>query len=564
MPSLLHHFRVNASGETENKSPAIGLSWLEFLLLFVFYGTSALVFNAANSDLLLNSPDGFAYLRLAGYVASGELWNSVTAYWGPLFTWCMAPFLAFKIDGLTAVTAVKIFFGSGFVVGITRLSLRFKLEKISRCLAILILTLSAAQWTSLTATPDILLAALLAFYFDAVLDEKILAGAKVAWICGLFGGAAYLSKHYTLPFFLVHFPLTLALRRHEALARGKGDNLKKAFFRSLTAGLAGFFTVASIWIILISVKHHRPTIGTAGMATHAIAGPRDMNRAHPSFVGLHRPPEYAVHTWEDPSEMPYKTWSPFANKRYFFHQVTLCTGNMGRILKILHRRGLSFSLAWIVLCSGFFLWKRKPFEYLFLPLWGLMTLGVFFGGYLFCYADQERYYWPVIPLIPLLAFYFLPSGKRAGMNVRVAGDLILIVLTVLTLWPPAQTFRSAASLCVRQKQINICQNVADRLRGCLDGSFAVIGEKTKAFYVAYYLDRQFFGVPLARDIEALTQELQQAGVRNLIIFDNPEQHWKFFVEKIKADTRYQWKGAFPNGSISGWKGFIDVFALREK
>lgn len=543
--------------------PNQNFSRIEIALLFIFYGFTAAVFNIAATAVPLRNPDGFAYLRLAGYLAQGEFWRSVTAYWGPLITWLTAPLLALRIDGLTALTAVRMFGGGVFLAGILLLTLRFKLEKISRSAAVLITTFFIAHWTSLAPTPDILLAAILAFYFYGVLDPGLPTDPRKAFHCGLLAGTAYLAKHFALPFFLVHFPLTLWLRKIENSRSSLKFWTVKNIRKSLLAGLGGFFVVAAAWLILISVKHHRPTIGTAGLATHAIAGPQDMGRAHPSFVGLHRPPPYAIHTWEDPSEMPYKTWSPFASKKYFFHQINLCLGNAWRIMKILHHRGVSAGLVWLILSGAFLLWKRKPFGDLFPTLWTFATLGVFFSGYSFCYADQERYYWPVIPLIVILSFRMIPFRKTENKAVRLLGGGLLMLFAALFIFPTFRAFRESVVLCVRPKTGNVSRSVASRLNPLLsDGSFAVIGAKPRVFYVAYYLNRPFLGSPLSKNASSLTQELLREGAESLIVFDDSKARWGFLVQQLKTDPHYRWKGGVSSGAIRGWEGNINVFSLR--
>ena len=155
----------------------------------------------------------------------------------------------------------------------------------------------------------------------------MLSAGKAPFFCGIVGGFAYLAGHYALPFFLAHFPAMLLARGY--LNRDKGFPWKRISV-SWASGITGFILITSVWTGIVSVSNGKLMIGSSGGAAHAVMGPKDVDRRHPFFVGgLFKPKnDYAVHVFEDPSDVEFKTWSPFESKEYFIHQLRVIKANI--------------------------------------------------------------------------------------------------------------------------------------------------------------------------------------------------------------------------------------------
>ncbi|MDP3920363.1 MAG: hypothetical protein Q8R76_06115 [Candidatus Omnitrophota bacterium] len=120
-------------------------------------------------------------------------------------------------------------------------------------------------------------------------------------------GAAYLAKAYALPFFLIHFPVTIFIRR---LTSGRNSRFPLGkMVKTLCFGMMGFSLLAAPWIGVMSVKYSTLTISAAG----------------------HKPEPYAIHSWEAPSDLAYKHWSPFQSFENFKHQFKVCLKNAAAI-----------------------------------------------------------------------------------------------------------------------------------------------------------------------------------------------------------------------------------------
>src|SRR4051812_12775347 len=75
-----------------------GTEWLVPAPALLIYGTLILVLGAGHMDRL--NPDGIAYLRQAGYWASGQFEAAISLYWSSLFPLTMAPLRWAGVDGL--------------------------------------------------------------------------------------------------------------------------------------------------------------------------------------------------------------------------------------------------------------------------------------------------------------------------------------------------------------------------------------------------------------------------------------------------------------------------------
>src|SRR3954453_1698123 len=59
-----------------------------------------------------------AYLRLAIYLSRGDFRSSVSGYWSPLLSWCVAPFVAGGFDALRASKVVHAAWGATYLIAV--------------------------------------------------------------------------------------------------------------------------------------------------------------------------------------------------------------------------------------------------------------------------------------------------------------------------------------------------------------------------------------------------------------------------------------------------------------
>src|SRR5205823_2431920 len=100
--------------------------------------------------------------------------------------------------------------------------------------------------------PDLLEAAILLFYFRLIFDRAYASSRRTAVLCGLLGGAAFLTKGYALYFFLLHFTFMNVL--HGLLVQ---KDRRKTVAANFGLGILVFLLCSGPWIALMSAKTGR-------------------------------------------------------------------------------------------------------------------------------------------------------------------------------------------------------------------------------------------------------------------------------------------------------------------
>ena len=248
--------------------------------------------------------DGTFYIRKAMYIRWGMWPASVSAYWSPGLSWCIAllvtPFTD-PVSGLHAARWVLAVFGL-FYVAASAVLLR-RLLGLSR--------IALAGWGAATIafcavplaaykiTPDLLLGFALLAYLAIVVRGDFLRRPGRAILAGVAAGAAFLCKAYALPFFLTHFTMTLIWHawnaHHAALPQADRPNggVAKRVIVSAILGVGVFAIFAVPWIAVISAKYHHLVISTVMAPHHAAVGPAEFgagqntahNQIHVAMIG---------------------------------------------------------------------------------------------------------------------------------------------------------------------------------------------------------------------------------------------------------------------------------------
>src|SRR3954471_11186652 len=88
------------SQEPEAGGPGARRQLMYFLLPLLVYVAIAAPMAVVNRERI--NPDAVAYIRRGIYLARGDFYHSVSGYWSPLISWCIAPLVAGGMDGLHA------------------------------------------------------------------------------------------------------------------------------------------------------------------------------------------------------------------------------------------------------------------------------------------------------------------------------------------------------------------------------------------------------------------------------------------------------------------------------
>ena len=347
--------------------------------------------------------DAVSYIRIAQYFLNGQTDLMISGYWGPLLSWLIVPWLLVFDDPLhaahvpIAISAIIFLFGSFCLLRTAKLSMS----------AVVIGTWTTAllsvAWAAALLSPDLLMAGLLCIGISMMLSHKWPANAAFAIYVGLILGSSFLAKPVALPIsvlIILGFVGT-KLASHQI-------SLQQAV-RGGAITVAGLLIVAGPWIGVLSYKYARPTFSTSARINHAIVGPPDVDRAHPTFRTFHKPPLGRVTTWEDPTIMPYKYWSPFENTEYALHQARVVYHNFISIVNHLK----SFDLLGLGLVSAILAyvfahpWRQAMQGELW--RWSLIPIAGLSAVYLPVYAGDSRYFLAIIPFLLTASLGFVPN-----------------------------------------------------------------------------------------------------------------------------------------------------------
>ncbi len=437
--------------------------------------------------------DAIAYLRLAGYYAHGQSSLMISGYWGPMLSWLIAPLLALGVEPLPTGRIVMAGSAMLFSFGAKTLFQTVNLPRSAVLAGTALAALASVGWSAEYISPDLLVAAWMLLALGQIVSSCWLASPRTAALAGLFWGLAYLAKAVALPLAGI---TSLAIAGLWWLAR---PTQRRAVARRLVLTWLVCGLVALPWITVISLKYSHLTFSTSGRIAHDVVGPSDVERYHPFAITFHRPEPGRITAWEDPSRMAYRDWSPFANARYFHHQLNLIAANASTVLGLLD----GFDLLWLgplavaIALAGLWFHRRVLADQRW--CWTAVPLVLLAGIYLpvSVLPTDQRYFYAGYPL--MLACVFGAGGwlftcwqPRAaavrlalvgGAFVSFAAPVLLSFALALPGWPnPAAAV--ARNLATRLEHANI--------RGPVAGSATILGGRT-GLYLAFLINEPWFG-----------------------------------------------------------------------
>lgn len=483
--------------------------WWACLSLVIVGSSMTAWSNRAN----LNT-DAIAYAQIARHWVEGRADLAVSGYWGPLLSWLMAPLVFGGVAPLVAARAVMALGAVLFWLGASDVIRSAGLRRRSVLCSEGIVAVCSVAWAGQSISPDLLLCGFALFAVDRLWSAVWLSQKRCQAACGAAWGAAYLAKAIGLPL-AVAAVTALALARWVLARRGfrvgaadsNACSARVAFAASLrTLGVMGMVSLP--WILVLSFHYGRPTFSTSGKIAHAVVGPADVDRYHPFARVFHTPEVGRVTSWEDPSRMEYRFWSPWESPAYRSHQIGLIKQNtetavglmgsfdglgagvLGLFGAAVHlgfkmRRGgnartiLRWELAWIpVVCLV------------------MLYLPVYLNGF------DQRYFFFALPFMLAVCFGLLERlSEQIGTGLAATPPaawvgVVQVLLCLVFLTPnfrplamaldgapdPASTY--ARDLATRLKGLGIPGSVA--------GSAIVAGGRT-GIYVAYLMDRPWLG-----------------------------------------------------------------------
>jgi len=478
-----------------------------------------------HSDMI--DMDGVVYVRYAQYIARGDFGSSVSGSWNPVISWSIAPFIRLGMDGLYAGRVALAIWGLAVLAGFSFLMRRFvPLAPGWRAAVLALVVLNTVHWSIGRINADTILAAVLLTYFGLVLGPGLLTSRRAPLLAGMAGGAAYLCKYYALPFFVVHFPMTLLLTAVIRPNQDTGDaapSFRRQARRLLSSwmiGLCGFGAVAAPWIATISKKYDRLLFTTHARAlAHAEQGKRRW------IDGLWTPIPPHLTFCEVRETMKGEYVSLAGAPRHFLREKAAVVTANGRVLYEMFRSfdqiGLSFA-AMLLLLPAAFLMRANRAE-LFRLLWLAGTVLLYGSGYLLSHVEArffEPFMFPLFLLLSVQIALLLPRviGRKAGGAVSKERQRIAVALAILVL--VSFGTNRALLLCTDLRAGNPTgyRQLAARLKHSGFAGPLASNSWVDGLYVAFHMDTPFLGRPHLATPERWGDELRQGGVRTFLVF----------------------------------------------
>lgn len=348
--------------------------------------------------------DGLAYLRVAEEYAAGDLARAVNAYWGPLYSWLLVPFLWAGVEPLLATKLLQLGVGGATLLAVRRLCLVCDVRTATAdgmALAAIPLVL---YFVYLNVFADLLLALLLVlFCCELVSVERGDRGrrARRASLAGLWGGLAFLAKPYALPVVVVSVVLVRAVRarasRHDASPRAVVSEALR--LGGVTLGTAA--VVIAPWIAVLSVETGNVPVSHSVGYNLAILAPGSAGQ--PLANGLVDPPHAdALFAWEDPSTMPVVSERWRSADEAAPRLVANLADNLEEGVVVTARQFLPVVV--LAALGGWWMRRNTKGDCLRSP-WAalLVVVAVYTGGYLFTLVEGRYLWFVVLALVPLAA-----------------------------------------------------------------------------------------------------------------------------------------------------------------
>jgi hypothetical protein len=521
--------------------------------------------------------DGTFYIRRAMYIRWGMWPASVSAYWSPGLSWCIAalvtPFTD-PVTGLHDARWVLALFGLLYVAA-SAVLLRRLLGRSRIALAAwgaATIAFCAVPLAAYKITPDLLLGFGLLAYLSIVLRDDFLRRPRRPILAGVATGAAFLCKAYALPFFLAHFTVTLIWHawnaHHPARANGSPDSAvdgsgarvgKRVIISAiLCVGVFALFAVP--WIAVVSAKYHRLVISTVMAPNHAAVGPPEVLHRIPDAYAIPKAPFFSQS--ENPDTGPIPDWSPFESRAYFMHQIRVIIQHTRRLA--MDQISIDFSgltiLAWLVSIAlgAAALWQRRAIP---ACTWLAVTIAIYCSGFLIV-AYETRYTQPILlPLgvaLVLTTWVELPQWLKLRLAPRSRG--IRLANSRPWQWVPAVTLALYAvggalgiipqdmpgSAVLLLHPANRFDAIVAQQINTLDLAWhyrIATSDVPRGNCVAYLSSRGLIAFPADHKMTVLSKKLADADVGVLIIWEvtsnQPKGVHQKLVEKFVRKMRWR-------------------------
>ena len=466
--------------------------------------------------------DGISYISIARRYLGGDWHGAINAYWGPLLSWLLVPFLALGLDALLAGKLLSITIGLVTIAGLYVLAARCQLSERLR-LGVMV-SLLPALWlfTFQTLTPDFLMVCVLVWYFGVIFGPGYLNGFRSAVVVGVLGGLAYFSKAYGFYFFIAHLSLMTFLLW---LGAGVAVGRRRAVLRAYGVALIVFALLSSGWIAALSVKYGHFTVSTSGSNNNALSALGARDPLSSSCRSFRAPGDAsAISMWDDPSVLVVSDRPRLSASVVISHEGHAIVGNLSRMAGMIQEYS---PLAAVIIAGSIVYCVRRRLACLRPGGEALIlsTLLLYLAGYLPLFVER-RYLFVCLVLLALLGArmirYLEAWGILAG-RWRVAACVILFLSIGV---PPALQTRLLHGKAEGVAVYELSMRLARQTR--LVGNIASNKNWHQTLFIAYHLGLRFFDIKGATPDDEILPTLARLGVNAYFVWEETaEEHARF-------------------------------------
>jgi hypothetical protein len=350
-------------------------------------------------------------------------------------------FLYLRIEPLLATKVLSLVIGAVTIAGLRWLSYRFEMTEAIRTVILLAAVPAVLTFGFFYITPDGLLTCIILFYLYVIFGADYGVGVRKGIVCGVLGGAAYLSKSFGFPFFIFHFFAMNVL----GFLRSESGEARKNIVHNFLVGAAAFAVISGIWIGLISNKYGKLTFGTSGKTTYRAAASPGAQGSAVLWIGFLEPSnKTAMSAWEDPSYVKVPPPETMDSWSYFGHQMEVVSRHSRKIGDFC----MEFSPLAILIGVAYVLFWLRRFNIKAMRaevLYPSMTIALMAGAYSLVWV-RDRYLYVIFMLLMLMGGYVLRRLFESNFFTKTRRWALLAVFFLSFVIPASQSLKAKAGV----------------------------------------------------------------------------------------------------------------------
>lgn len=468
------------------------------------------------------NPDGVSYYSIAEHYAEGRTSDAINAYWSPMLSWLLVPFIWAGQSANTGYRVVMVLASLLACLGQYAILRRLLPRKSNTTKTVLYTTISLSMLFYISViqsgliTPDMLTISWcvwLVALFVRMIQQEIALGTKyLGWgvLLGLLGASGFYIKGFLLPFYVggtAVFVVFLWWLR-------KKSPWQAVRFYLVSTGVTLVLIVP--WAAALHSKYGVWMTGSASDYNMSWVGPKSVK--HPMSKQIIEPPHSnAVAAWEDPTNHPYVHWDPTQSLEDFEYHIF--SNMIGTVKSIANYIG-SWSFMSIILIVGTLFGvlfnKSKKDINSDERLSGAVVLAalsvVYIAGYIVIHmVGGDRYIWPVLIMnitLAGVAFSYLAGARKNASSMAALTIVVCLGIAQFTGLYVNEKLRAN----LRSRDGVRYNSLATALALVVPADSRVVSnDSSLGMYVSYTLDLKYYGVVKAEN----NGELSDANIDKL-------------------------------------------------